>query len=338
MNFCYALVQSLKQSGAKKTGQFISIKLADHMLTVAVFTRSAPVCKGVTSFVDHPGTIDVCISGDFRPLFRKLDEDLLTLFWSHKIEQVTEGSEDEPREDLVINGLNLQYVLKSEKVESLMASVEPLMTTKKIAKDMGGRPSNVHGPMPNQFNTPAPKITPLLQTEKIVMIIPITGKYFTDFWAAVKVGLIAQKDAVKKVELYRLIDEYNSRQIVEVEVVPEIVPEVETAISIVTEISTRSKNKKPILALPPARDKAKGVQSIAKPNKKELEGTVYSALDNKSNPGKKISDLISLLEIGASKEQICEKFGWKTWDPNKTVVRNYGHAIRMENDTYSISR
>jgi hypothetical protein len=64
----------------------------------------------------------------------------------------------------------------------------------------------------------------------------------------------------------------------------------------------------------------------------------YPAKAQKNNPSTQISALINLLQSGATEEQICREFGWKSWTPTKTVVRNYGYSVTVDNGIYAIAQ
>ena len=65
---------------------------------------------------------------------------------------------------------------------------------------------------------------------------------------------------------------------------------------------------------------------------------VKAAKATKSNPSRKIADLIKMLTVGTTKEAICQAFQWKSWNPKTSVVLNYGYNLQFEDGIYSIAK
>ncbi|MDX2241640.1 MAG: hypothetical protein NW224_13225 [Leptolyngbyaceae cyanobacterium bins.302] len=47
-------------------------------------------------------------------------------------------------------------------------------------------------------------------------------------------------------------------------------------------------------------------------------------------PGDDILKLAELLSGGVTKAQICQQFGWKSWNPHKSAVLKLGYGIRSD--------
>lgn len=49
-------------------------------------------------------------------------------------------------------------------------------------------------------------------------------------------------------------------------------------------------------------------------------------------PGDDILKLAQLLSQGITKAEICQQFGWKSWNPHKSAVLKLGYGIRSDAD------
>ncbi|MDX2231326.1 MAG: hypothetical protein NW220_16940 [Leptolyngbyaceae cyanobacterium bins.349] len=49
-------------------------------------------------------------------------------------------------------------------------------------------------------------------------------------------------------------------------------------------------------------------------------------------PGDDIVKLAQLLSQGITKAEICQQFGWKSWNPHKSAVLKLGYGIRSDVD------
>ena len=204
-------------------------------------------------------------------------------------------------------------------------------------------------------------------------LITATHNYLPDLIKATKAGLFTREGRnPAKRDLYAAIEEHNlevlkacnSDDSIEVAPVVEVAPMVAELIEVapvveVTPMVAELIEVAPVVEVTPmvaesteaydilrSQSKTAKVAKQAKEPKKvktaqaakQPDDCIYAAKDNKSSPGKKIVDLIGLLQVGATKEEICKTFQWKDWNPKTTVVLNYGYTIKAEKNVFSIAK
>jgi hypothetical protein len=198
--------------------------------------------------------------------------------------------------------------------------------------------------------------------EGLEMTITTTDNYFADLNTAVALGIVAKGVKPKKADLYAAIADYNAKAAAaeQVQVADSLaetraslekliadVPAVESpvvtvdvpaiAVEVVSEAvgnaytALRSQwNEKREAKASGAAKKATVKKSTA------MADALYQPNDYKQKPSAKILQLIEILKAGATPEQVCAAMGWKTWSPEKSVVRNYGYKIKVYNGVCSI--
>ena len=188
-------------------------------------------------------------------------------------------------------------------------------------------------------------------------LITATHNYLTDLIKATKAGLFTREGRnPAKRDLYAAIEEHNlevlkacnSDDSIEVAPVVEVAPMVAELIEVapVVEVTPMVAESTEAYDILRSQSKTAKVAKQAKEPKKvktaqaakQPDDCIYAAKDNKSSPGKKIVDLIGLLQVGATKEEICKTFQWKDWNPKTTVVLNYGYTIKAEKNVFSIAK
>ena len=290
---------------------------------------------------ESPEIICGFLPTSFRKLFRLLQEH------SQQWLQMTCLNENEQVETrLVLFGDNFQYRFNLNPFRLLMPIFNPFPNSKviDITKDL-----KIHVETLNHNAVHCVIVDKEITTENNTMQLTTTNNYFADLATAVEANLFTRDGKnPKKADLYLAIDAYNDQLVkapevtidvkaVEVQAVPTVqalptpptLPMLQSTEAYDTLRSQWAENK----TAKSTRTKVRAATATA-----TVKDCTYTAKATKSNPSKKIVELIEMLTVGTTKEAICQAFQWKSWNPKTSVVLNYGYNLQMEDGIYSIAK
>lgn len=305
------------------------LNVSAGMLTITSYVprRIAPEVAAFSMPFDGPE-----VSGSFSANFLRLFKKFAELPYEYR---QSEGD----RPQLIIKGQTFEYAIDLHQDEFKI--VETVFR------------NSVDSPIFNSAGSVILGIT-TREFEGLEMTITTTDNYFADLNTAVALGIVAKGVKPKKADLYAAIADYNAKAAAaeQVQVADSLaktraslekliadVPAVDVP-AVAVEVASKGGNAYTALRLQwneKREAKASGAAKKATVKKSTaMADALYQPNDYKQKPSAKILQLIEILKAGATPEQVCAAMGWKTWSPEKSVVRNYGYKIKVYNGVCSI--